>query len=390
MSNQNDAVHTDEQNDTQMTIEGILQHAGLDIELRKFLLEKLFEERRVDREMALKVQDAAATRSLAKRQFFHNTPLVLALVGMITIGANGISAWWLNEQNSENTAALKLLDTSATEKLNLLGSQILEAGRSADAKRQAEQDERAFAFKVVEQELAKSVEFKERAGVLLFLVRAGILKGLNQEALEKMALDDLKGDGSKVSIPPTLGVGATSYNLPLPPVDPAQTAEGAQLLASAVAEINKNLNEVSSWSDVLRYWSAIPNFSDPSPNTPWNATFLSWLIQASGNPDKLTMSPSSAVIWASARSQGIIIDMAKSQPLPGDIAFYAPSEDVAVSMRTGPVTFKSLSVGVVYRVTDAEVEVSSGNGRNSVGIFKREIKDPRLLGFGRLGTSKKD
>lgn len=58
-----------------------------------------------------------------------------------------------------------------------------------------------------------------RAGVLLFLVRTGILNSLNREELEKMALNDLQkagADPGNVGIPETLGFGRPEYNLDVP------------------------------------------------------------------------------------------------------------------------------------------------------------------------------
>ena len=71
-----------------------LKDDTLDADLKKVLIEKVFEERNQKREAGLKASESQATQSLEKKRFWHNTPLVVALVGTITIAANALSTFF--------------------------------------------------------------------------------------------------------------------------------------------------------------------------------------------------------------------------------------------------------------------------------------------------------
>lgn len=228
-----------------------LGDADLDAETRTALLQARLEERRSEREAAEKeaeralererlandahekeqartfererlakdAQEKEQARTLEQKRFWHNTPLMLALVGTISVLANGIVAYVQSSHTTVQTVTLKEFeaklkesekrsDDSREQQLTLLKQQIAQASSDADAKRTASKEEREFAFKIIEKELSKAGDTTSRATVLLFLVRAGVLNSLNRAELEGMAEADIRNAGedpSKIGIPPTLG-----------------------------------------------------------------------------------------------------------------------------------------------------------------------------------------
>src|SRR5213075_2928617 len=96
-----------------------------------------------------------------------------------------------------------------------------------------------------------------------FLVRAGILKGLDQVALETIAKAD--GATETPTIPSTLGQpNIPNYNLVLPLKAADQTDAAYDLLRVAVEEINKDVEETDSVDRVLAYWEAAGMALDPA------------------------------------------------------------------------------------------------------------------------------
>jgi D-alanyl-D-alanine carboxypeptidase-like protein len=153
-----------------------LNDASLSDDLKRFLIEK-----------SLQSETAAWTNQLERRKWWWSTPVAIALTGLITIAANfGVSYW---------TAAQKQhLDDQTGD---------------SDAKRKAAAAEREFQYRIVERELTQDKPEKDRARVLLFLVRSGVLNGLNATELRQMAEDTLN-DKAGASIP---SLGALRQNM---------------------------------------------------------------------------------------------------------------------------------------------------------------------------------
>jgi hypothetical protein len=369
-------------------IDELLKDGTLPDAQKQFLLEKLFEERNQRREFALKQAQAQAADALGRKQFWHNTPLVVALVGTITIAANGISGWMLSSQNTENAAHLAAQTNKATERLKEIEATLGEQGRAADAEREANKDERAFAFKIIEVELAKSSDTKDRARVLLFLVRAGILNSLNRNELEQMALNDLGAtEAANVGIPPTLGSASRpSYDLPVPSAVEGQTPAASRLLEIAIREINEDIDEVSTPETVKKYWSVLPGFgSDVAPEMPWSGAFIAWLVSESGNPDQLQLSANHWAMWKSCLSAGIAFQAADKAPLPGDLVFFSRSPADTERFRAASGSAIAGLAGVVHEVKDGSITVIAGNTNNGVRLVTYALNDARLVGFARLG-----
>jgi hypothetical protein len=152
-----------------------LSDPTLSDELKKFLIEKSIQK-----------ETAAWSNQLEIRKWRWSTPLAIALTGAITIGANFAVNYWMAQQK-----------------------QVLEvASAEADAKRRTISNEREFEYKIVERELGQEKSEAERAQVLLFLVRAGVLNGLNVTELKSMAEAALRKEGKEPSVIgiPSLGL----------------------------------------------------------------------------------------------------------------------------------------------------------------------------------------
>jgi hypothetical protein len=196
-----------------------LEDPSLDPEIKKTLLAGLLEEKRHARDNALKVMEAQSSQALEKKKLWHNTPLMLALVGTISVFANGLVAYVQAGRTTSDTITLKQLEAQLKEseerskadrdrQLSELKQQMGLEASEAEARQTATKEEREFAFKIIERELGKTGDSASRAEVLLFLARAGILNSLNRSELEKMAIVQIEKSGrnvQEIGIPPTLG-----------------------------------------------------------------------------------------------------------------------------------------------------------------------------------------
>ena len=340
-----------------------LKDPSLDTDIKKVLLDKVFEEKRLEHERAKDEE----SRKTERNRFWQNTPLVIALTGTITIAANALSGVFLDREVTKNKESIKQIEAKLDEQ-----------GKGSDANRQASNEERQFAFRVIEQELTKSNDVAERAGVLLFLVRSGILNGLNREELEKMALNDLNksgADSESVGIPATLG--GLNYQLAVPVSVPEQTAAASALLDISTREINKNIDETTSFKDLERYWSVIKDFSiEITPEIPWSGAFISWAITEVGNPDGLRLSAANYKIWESAVEKGCVIAR-PLEVLPGDLIFIARSKENYPG---------SIQTGVVYSVEKGKsLKYIGGNIGNAVRLREILLSDGNIMGFVRIG-----
>src|SRR6516164_1129183 len=172
-----------------------LSDPSLDPEVKKTLLAGLLEEKRHARDNALKVMEAESSQALEKKKFWHNTPLMLALVGTISVFANGLVAYVQAGRTTSDTITLKQLEAQLKEseerskadrerQLSELKQQMGQQTSEAEARRAATKEEREFAFKIIERELGK------------------------------MALVQIQRSGrnvQEIGIPPTLGMSEEGY-----------------------------------------------------------------------------------------------------------------------------------------------------------------------------------
>jgi hypothetical protein len=205
-----------------LSLEGLdfLSDPALDPEIKKLLLAGVFEERRQKRDIAQRSEDSKTSQEIERKRFWHNTPLMLALVGTISVFASGLVAYVQAARTTSDTITLKELEGKLKEsegrssaererQIAQLRQQWSQEASEAEARRTATREERAFEFKIIEQELAKTGEPAARAQVLLFLVRAKIVTSLDRDELQKMAIAEYKSATGKEpgpsGIPPTLG-----------------------------------------------------------------------------------------------------------------------------------------------------------------------------------------
>jgi hypothetical protein len=223
-----------------------LKDPAVDTDVKKILLEGLLQEKAESRAATLKNRESEASQELEKKRFRHNTPLVLALVGTISVFANGIVTYVLASRTATDAITMKQLEArllesekrsedARTQEFTKLKQQLTEQAAEAESKRAATKDEREFAFKIIERELAKSTDTVGRAEVLLFLARAGILNSLNRVELEEMALVDITSAGkapAQVGIPSTFGLPPVSF-VPIESVSPDKVMMISEALSAA-------------------------------------------------------------------------------------------------------------------------------------------------------------
>jgi hypothetical protein len=313
----------------------------------KTILLQAFSERQRDERAAQTagVKEAEAAR-LTRLQFWHNTPLVTAAVGVITIAAQFGSAYFLSNQ----TGALEI-----------------------------EQARTEFSFRVMEAELAKIDPLKadQRAEVLLFLTKVGVLNGLNTVELEKYALNP-------TSIPST--IGQPSYDLPRPTDIVGQTRAANLLYQVAVEELNADVDEVASSDRVAKYWAALSlSYTGADVEVPWSGAFTGWLIIATGNPDAIDVSPSNVRTFQRGKVLGAALSE-EEMPLPGDIVYYVQNPEDIAKAKAGEENLRGTS-GVVHEIEGATIRFIAGNTGNGIRIVERPLNDARLLGYLRIGKT---
>lgn len=146
-------------------------------------------------EQIMGAEDRAAQRAFdlekldtEKRKFIWSTPLVAALAGLITLTATFVFDRITAQDATDNTITLEQVQNQLEQSEARL-KQELELNTSvALARLEAEAREREFQFEIVRSELDKDGKTNaERASVLLFLARAGVLNALNAEELRAMA-----------------------------------------------------------------------------------------------------------------------------------------------------------------------------------------------------------
>jgi hypothetical protein len=164
-----------------------LKDSDLSPEHKTLLLQNALEMERDKRKAALAAEGTSEAAKFERLKFWHNTPLVVALVGTLTIAAQFASGYLLSNQ----TGTLA-----------------------------ADQDKREFAYRILETELGKIDPEKadQRANALLFLAKAGVLDGLNVAELEKIATSPKDANSKDTPrIPSTIGfTNKPNYDLPTP------------------------------------------------------------------------------------------------------------------------------------------------------------------------------
>jgi len=104
-----------------------LKDPSLDPGIKKILLEGLFDEKRAKIDAELKATEAEESRVLENTKLRHNTPLILALVGTISVFANGLVTCFLAKGTLSNTVTLGQLKAQLKENDTSLEQQLKES-----------------------------------------------------------------------------------------------------------------------------------------------------------------------------------------------------------------------------------------------------------------------
>jgi hypothetical protein len=237
-------------------------------------------------------------------------------------------------------------------------------------------------------EVIKTADPEKAAVNLAFLLDAGLIADDARRAALKTFLDNRK-PGEGPSIPPTGAAAPFSrpnYNLPLPPENPAQTKAAIRLLAVAVAEINRNIDEEVTAERIMQYWRAIPSFSAPSVQMPWSAAFLSWLIREAGNTDNLPMSAAGMTIWRDALAKKLTFIPNEKPVLPGDIVIFLRGSQNMEDVRAGKVSSGPTGSGIVYSSSADKLSAIEGNVGNAIRLHEHLMTE-KIVGFIRLSDA---
>ncbi|MEL6450427.1 MAG: hypothetical protein AAFQ19_04150 [Pseudomonadota bacterium] len=154
------------------------------------------------------VEDAAQDhdRALKRATFWHNTPLMVALTGLLTIAANFAVNYTRAEQDLSGLLTKSEFDAAIQANNDRLSAELAEERAQADAARSADGAQRAFQYQVLT-ELLDIPDEETRARLLLFYVDAGAMEGLSTgplRAMAKQSIADTGGDPeAQVGVPTT-------------------------------------------------------------------------------------------------------------------------------------------------------------------------------------------
>jgi peptidoglycan hydrolase-like protein with peptidoglycan-binding domain len=177
----------------------LLSNANIPEVVRAKIAEQLLssQERSADRELETKRLKADRVK------FLWNTPLVAALAGLLTLSATFIFNRITAKDTATNTITLEQIRAAIQQGEDRLKQELEENKNESLAKLEAQAKEREFEYEIVRSELTNSTKNnQDRAAVLLFLVKAGVLTTLKADALKEMAEAQIQTPGA--TIIPTL------------------------------------------------------------------------------------------------------------------------------------------------------------------------------------------
>lgn len=141
---------------------------------------------------------------LERRKFFWNTPLVVALTGLITLSATFVFDRLTKRDETANTLTISQVTSALEASEARLTQQLQEEMKRTEAELAASAEERKFQYEIVKSEFSDTQKTNvQRADVLLFLVRAGVLKQLDAEELRKMAEEQKQNPKADITPPLT-------------------------------------------------------------------------------------------------------------------------------------------------------------------------------------------
>ncbi len=154
-------------------------------------------------------QDRVAERAIEterllheRRKLFWNTPLVAALAGLLTLSATFVFDRITANDATNNTITLEevrkeleLSEARLTQELEIASNESL-------ARLEAQAREREFQYEIVRSQMERQgATNADRAAVLLFLARAGVLNALDRDELTLMAREQQQNPETNI-IPP--------------------------------------------------------------------------------------------------------------------------------------------------------------------------------------------
>lgn len=131
--------------------------------------------------------------ALERRKFIWNTPLVAAMAGLITLTATSFFERLSGRNDTLNAITLEDFRQELKESEARLQQQLKLEAEKSSADLEALSNERQFQYEIVKAELSnESKTNSDRAAILLFLVRAGVLNTLNRNELQAMAEEQIR------------------------------------------------------------------------------------------------------------------------------------------------------------------------------------------------------
>ena len=130
---------------------------------------------------------------LERRKFYWNTPLVAAAAGLLTLSATAGFDLVSGTQEANNVVTLEQIKSELEKSEARVTQQLEERSARSAAEIGALAREREFQYEIVKMELANQRKTNsERAAVLLFLAKAGVLSALHTDALQAMAEEQIQ------------------------------------------------------------------------------------------------------------------------------------------------------------------------------------------------------
>ena len=163
-------------------------------------------------EQILSAGDREADRGIEQQRLasernksFWSTPIAAAVGSILTLSATFVFDRLTAKDSTNNTITLEQVRTEFKQSEARQTQELEAKAKENSARLDAGAKEREFQYSIVQRELADTKKSNaDRAAILLFLVRAGILNSLNKDELISMAQQQ-QDNPSNTIIPPLAG-----------------------------------------------------------------------------------------------------------------------------------------------------------------------------------------
>ena len=201
--------------------------------VRSALVEQMYQSDRRSAELSSEQEKAKQDR----RSALWNTPLVAAVAGLLTLSATFIFDRISGQDEFRNAVTLEQLQQEIAIGSTNLQQRFEDQSTKTAAEVQALASERAFQYEIVKSELADVNKTNaDRAAILLFLVRAGVLSTLDSTELTLMAEEQIENPENTIipqlssAVAPTrtvdkIIVGMDSSGIGNPQITPEQVRQ---------------------------------------------------------------------------------------------------------------------------------------------------------------------